>query len=82
MNGKDISAIRKKYFAHPVLLNSKIEADDGEVFIISLKYAGIDWIFYTKKKFEAFIRKYNTKHKFKNPINKKIKAKKKLKKKK
>ena len=82
MNGKDISEIRKKYFAHPVLLNSKIEADDGEVFIISLKYAGIDWTFYAKKKFEAFIRKYNTKHNFKNPVKKKTKTKKKSKKKK
>lgn len=67
MNGKDISIIRKKYFAHPVLLNSKIEADDGIDFTISLKYAGIDWIFFSKEKFIAFINKYNKQHKFKNP---------------
>lgn len=70
MNGKDISIIRKKYFAHPVLLNSKIEADDGVDFTISLKYAGIDWIFFTKSKFEAFITKYNRQHKFVNPVKK------------
>ena len=68
MNGKDISIIRKKYFAHPVLLNSKIEADDGVDFTISLKYAGIDWIFFSKTKFIAFITKYDRQHKFKNPV--------------
>lgn len=70
MNGKDISIIRKKYFAHPVLLNSKIEADDGVDFTISLKYAGIDWIFFSKAKFIAFINKYNKQHKFKTPVKK------------
>ncbi len=70
MNGKDISIIRKKYFAHPVLLNSKIEADDGVDFTISLKYAGIDWIFFSKTKFIAFITKYDRQHKFKNPVKK------------
>lgn len=70
MNGKDISIIRKKYFAHPVLLNSRIEADDGIDFTISLKYAGIDWIFYSKAKFIAFITKYNRQHKFVNPVKK------------
>lgn len=70
MNGKDISIIRKKYFAHPVLLNSKIEADDGVDFTISLKYAGIDWLFFSKAKFIAFITKYNKQHKFKNPVKK------------
>ena len=70
MNGKDISIIRKKYFAHPVLLNSKIEADDGVDFTIRLKYAGIDWIFFSKTKFIAFITKYDRQHKFKNPVKK------------
>ena len=70
MNGKDISIIRKKYFAHPVLLNSKIEADDGVDFTISIKYAGIDWIFFSKTKFIAFITKYDRQHKFKNPVKK------------
>jgi hypothetical protein len=68
MNGKDISLLRKKYFAHPVLLNSKIEADDGVDFTISLKYAGIDWIFFTRSKFESFITKYNRQNKFVNPV--------------
>ncbi|MBK8399467.1 MAG: hypothetical protein IPL26_30025 [Leptospiraceae bacterium] len=70
MNGKDISLLRKKYFAHPVLLNSKIEADDGVDFTISIKYAGIDWIFFTKSKFVAFINKYDKQHKFVNPVKK------------
>lgn len=67
MTGKDISLLRKKYFAHPVLLNSKIEAEDGELFLVILKYQGIEWIFQNRRKFESFISKYNKANKFKNP---------------
>jgi hypothetical protein len=82
MTGKDISLLRKKYFAHPVLLNSKIEAEDGELFLVILKYQGIEWIFQNKRKFESFISKYNKVNKFKNPKIASGKKKKKVSKKK
>lgn len=78
MKQSDINSLRKKYFSHPVLINSKIISEEGIDYLIELKYAGIHYEFFNKSKFESFIKKYDLSFKkVKTPKKKPVSKKKK-----